>query len=113
MRVPAIAAAVLLGLTTLPADAETRIRSMPPDGGVLAAGQRVDIRVEATADSSEPPRGLKVRINGVDITTKNVLAPGAGGERGAGGTGTDSTVAAGQVATPAPKNTTNFLWRGY
>src|SRR5688572_7945939 len=67
--------------------AETRIRIMPPDGGVLAAGQRFDIRVEATSSTDEPPRGLVVTTNARDITSRNLLEPGAGGERGAGGTG--------------------------
>ena len=80
------AACVCLGV--LPAAAETRIRIMPPDGGVLAAGQRVDVRVEATSDGAEPPRGLTVLVNGKDVTASNVLASGPGGERGAGGTGT-------------------------
>src|SRR5688572_13444269 len=45
---------------TSAAGATTTIRIMPPDGGVLAAGQRVDIRVEASSDGSTPPDGLRV-----------------------------------------------------
>jgi alkaline phosphatase len=86
---------------------------MPPDGGVLAAGQRFDIRVEATSDGAEPPHGLRLTINGRDATTRNLLEPGAGGERGAGGTGTSAALSANQRAVPAPPNTTNFLLRGY
>ena len=96
------------------ATAETRIRIMPADGAVLAAGQLFDIRVEATADGTEPPTRLKVLINGKDVTSGNVLAPGAGGERGAGGTGTDSSVTStADRAGRAAANTTNFLLRRF
>ena len=61
------------------AGAETRIRIMPPDGGVLALGQRFDVRVEATADSAQPPRELTVLINRKDVTKLNILAEGTGG----------------------------------
>jgi Alkaline phosphatase len=98
-------------LGAVPAQAETRIRIMPPDGAVLAAGQRVDVRVEATADGKESPRGLTVLVNGTDITRRNLLAAGAEGERGAGGTGTDAAVPAAQRAGTAPANTSNFLLR--
>lgn len=95
--------------------AATRIRIMPPDGGVLAAGQKFDIRVEASSDTGQPPRGLRLRINGVDITTRNVLDPGGpGGERGFGGTGTERPeLPRHQHARRAAPNTTNFLVRGY
>ena len=95
--------------------AETRIRIMPPDGGVLAAGQRFDLRVEATSDSPEPPRGLRVTLNGRDITARNLLDPaGPDNEAGVGGTGTErSTLPRRQQAQRAPANTTNFLLRGY
>ena len=93
----------------------TRIRIMPPDGGVLAAGQKFDIRVEASSDSVQPPRGLRVRINGVDMTTRNVLDPGGPeGERGFGGSGTDRTDLPPHLrAKRAAPNSTNFLLRGY
>ena len=103
-------AAALLGGQAV--SAATRIRIMPPDRGVLALGQRVDIRVEAQSDTADPPRALLVRVNGRDVTAQNILDPGAGGERGAGGTG-----AAGRNgrrgAARAPANTTNFLLRGF
>ena len=67
------------------AEAATTIRIMPPDRGVLAVGQRFDLRVEATSDTAEPPKGLTVTVNGRDLTSRNILEPGAGGERGAGG----------------------------
>ena len=111
MRATSAAAVLCVCLGVVPAQAETRIRIMPPDGAVLAAGQRVDVRVEATADGKEPPSGLTVLVNGTDITRRNLLAAGAGGERGVGGTGTDAAVPAAQRAAPAPPNTSNFLLR--
>jgi alkaline phosphatase len=87
---------------------------MPPDGAVLATGQRFDIRVEATSDTSDPPGGLRVLVNGRDLTARNLLDPGVGGERGAGGTGaTGPDVAPMLRVSPALRNTTNFLLRGY
>jgi len=104
----------LMGLYVFDAHAATRIRIMPPDRGVLASGQRFDIRVEATSDDANPPRGLTVLVNGVDVTARNILDPGVAGERGAGGTGaTASTIAAAQRAVTAPPNTTNFLLRDF
>jgi alkaline phosphatase len=95
-------------------DAATRIRIMPPDGGVLAAGQRVDIRVEATSDNPQPPRGLRVTVNGRDLTARNLLDHGVSGERGAGGTGAGGAqFPVAERAANAPENTTNFLLRGY
>jgi alkaline phosphatase len=107
---------VLIGLlASADVHAATRIRIMPPDGGVLAAGQRFDIRVEATSDTREPPRRLRVVVNGVDITARNVLdAAGPDQERGYGGAGaTGSSLRANQRAGIAEPNSTNFLVRGY
>ena len=69
----AIFTAVMCGLFAAPrpAGAETRIRIMPPDGGVLAAGQRFDIRVEASSEV-EPPSGLRVFVNGRDVSARGV-----------------------------------------
>ena len=86
---------------------------MPPDGGVLAAGQRVDVRVEATSDGAEPPRGLTVLVNGKDVTGRNILSAGAGGERGAGGAGTEASAGPTHRAGMAAPNTTNFLMRDF
>ncbi len=72
------------------AEAATHIRIMPADGGTLAAGQRFDVRVEATSDGPNPPSGLVVRIRGVDVTPRN-----------SAGTG-----------DKAPANSLNFLLRG-
>lgn len=113
MLTPRGAALALLALLVLPApsaDAATTLRIMPPDGAVFAAGQRFDLRVEATSDTDAPPRGLEVRLDTRDLTAGNVLAPGVGGERGAGGTGTPAG-AAGRPAGPAPARTTNLLVR--
>ncbi|MGH9373016.1 MAG: alkaline phosphatase, partial [Vicinamibacterales bacterium] len=100
--------------TSVVAEAATTLRIMPPDGGVLASGQRFDIRVEATSDTSDPPHGLRVLVNGRDITARNLLEPGAGGERGAGGTGANGVDVLPRLrAAPAFRNTTSFLLRGY
>ena len=69
---------------------------------MLAAGQRFDIRVEATSDTPEPPSKLTVVMSGKDITSRNILDPGPNGERGSGGTG-----------TAAPNATTSTNWSGY
>lgn len=113
MRLATVVAVLSACAGVLPAHAETRIRIMPPDGGVLAAGQRVDVRVEATADGAVAPRGLTIFINGKDVTSSNILARGVGGERGAGGTGTDDGVLPAHGAAAAPPGTTNFLLRGF
>ena len=96
----------------VPAQAQTSIRLMPVTGATIAAGVRFDIRIEATAAAGEAPRGLKVALDGTDITAKNILAPGADGERGRGGTGTpEGYEPARDRAATAPANTTNFLQR--
>ncbi len=101
----------------VPAAGATRIRIMPPDGGVLAVGQQFDIRVEAendAADAAAAPRGLVVLINGREVTAQNLLEPGSHGERGAGGTGAARPeLAARDRAAPAFRHTTNFLLRRY
>jgi alkaline phosphatase len=58
-------------LSASSAPAASTIRIMPPDGGVLAAGQRVDIRVEASSPTSQPPTGLRVWIDDRDVTAQN------------------------------------------
>ena len=96
------------------ARAATTIRIMPPERGVMAVGQRFDIRVEASSDTAEPPRGLTVTVNGRDVTSRNILDPGADGERGRGGTGASgAALTPAQRASKAPPNTTNFLLRGF
>ncbi|NOT28530.1 MAG: alkaline phosphatase [Acidobacteria bacterium] len=92
----------------------TTIRIMPADDGVLAVGQRFDIRVETTAGRTSAPRELTVIVNGVNVTPRNVLDPGVGGERGAGGTGATATaLPPHHRAASAPPNTTNFLLRDF
>jgi alkaline phosphatase len=96
------------------AEAATQLRIMPPDGAVFAAGQRFDIRVEASSSTDDPPRGLVVLIDGQDITAKNLLEPGVNGERGAGGTGASGPdVPAADRVAPAYRHTTNFVLRHY
>ena len=111
MRPGLIAAllAVLVPLVpTATARAATTLRIMPPDGATIAAGQRFDVRVEATGDATEPPRGLQVQLDARDLTPLNVLGPGPGGEKGAGGTGTPAGFS-GRPASTAPARTTNLL----
>ena len=71
--------------------AATHIRIMPADRGVLAAGQRFDIRVEARSDGPARPEGLRVRLGGQDLTGRNDPSADKG----------------------APPNTANFLLRQY
>jgi alkaline phosphatase len=80
-----------LVIAGVPADAATSIRIMPPDRGVLAVGQLVDIRVEATGSISERPGALTVVVNGTDVSARNDPAADRG----------------------APANTRNFLLRGF
>jgi alkaline phosphatase len=109
---PRAAAVALLTLVAAsPVLAETRIRIFPADGGILAAGQLLDIRVEATATGEDPPRGLVVLVNGKEVTQLNTLDAGVSGERGAGGTGASG--AGGRAAGRAPANTTNSLIRDF
>jgi len=102
-------------LTASAAHAATRIRIMPPDRGDFVVGQRFDLRVEATSDAGgQPPRGLKVSVNGADITARNILDAGENGERGFGGTGvTSDALPASLRAAGAPPHSSNFLLRDY
>jgi alkaline phosphatase len=100
--------AVLLSIAA-PASAQTRLRVMPPPGATFAAGQRFDLRVEATATGAAPA-GLVITLDGRDITATNVLAPGAAGERGQGGTGTPDGADI-RPAVAAAATSTNFLAR--
>jgi len=96
------------GLATA-ARGDTRLRIMPPSGATFAVGQRFDLRVEAQGDGAAP-RGLSVTLDGRDITTRNLLAPGLGGELGVGGTGTAPDASA-RPAAPAATTSSNFLLR--
>ena len=58
-------------LVTSPALAATSIRIMPPDGVIIAAGQRFDLRVEATGDGAIRPAGLRVWVNNQELTSRN------------------------------------------
>ena len=67
-------ALLLLFAALLPrsaAEAATTIRIMPPDGSTLAAGQLVDIRVEATGTDGVAPAGLRVWVDGTEWTARN------------------------------------------
>ena len=56
----------------------TELRIMPPDGAVFAVGQRFDLRVEARSGTASRPDGLRVTINGRDLTAKNDPQAGNG-----------------------------------
>ena len=113
-QVGCLVVAIAVSSTPNIATAETRIRIMPADGAVLAAGQLFDIRVEATADGTEPPTRLKVLINWKDVTSGNVLAPGAGGERGGGRHGNRfKRDVNGPLRGPRGGESTNFLLRRF
>ena len=71
MRLRVLALVLLFACPATAAEAATTIRIMPPDGGVLAAGQFVDIRVEATSDGTTAPQGLRVWINDRESTARN------------------------------------------
>ncbi len=74
------AGAAALGLLATPARAQTRIRIMPPDGAVLAAGQRFDVRVEASGAAAGAPAVLQsVQIDGKDVT-RTSAAPAGGAD---------------------------------
>ncbi len=115
MTTLALATALLSTLAPGPnAGSPTTLRIMPPDHATFAVGQRFDVRVEAEGATSEasPPKGLRVFIDGVEVTKKNLLDRGVGGERGAGGTGcTHPSVPANKRAGKAPANSTNLLLR--
>lgn len=100
---------VVLTAIAAPVAAQSRLRVMPPPGATFAAGQRFDLRVEATGSGSAPT-GLVVTLDGRDITATNVLAPGPAGERGQGGTGTPDGAAI-RPAMAAAAVSTNFLVR--
>ena len=100
----------------LPAPAQTRLLIMPPDRSTLAVGQRFDIRVEATGtEGGPPPSGLRVFLDGTELTARNILdAPPGGGDRGAGGTGaTAPALPAHQRASASFAHTSNFLLRDH
>jgi hypothetical protein len=86
----AIGLAILL-TTAASVSAATTVRIMPPDGATLAAGQRFDLRVEATSDSGQRPAGLRVFVNGRDLTSRSDRRAGEG----------------------APDNAAAFLVRGF
>jgi alkaline phosphatase len=108
-----LAFTLMLSLLAVPVLAQTSLRVAPVDGASIAAGARFDIRVEATgAPGGAPPTGLKIVLDGTDLSGRNILAAGAGGEKGRGGTGTpDGYEPARDRAAAAPAHTTNFLLR--
>jgi alkaline phosphatase len=108
-----LAFTLMLSLLAVPALAQTSLRAVPVDGASIAAGARFDIRVEATgAPGGASPTGLKIVLDGTDLSGRNILAAGAGGERGRGGTGTpDGYEPVRDRAASAPAHTTNFLLR--
>jgi alkaline phosphatase len=91
------------------AGAQARLRVMPPSGASFAAGQRFDLRIEATG-SGAAPGGLVVTLDGRDITATNVLDAGPSGTAGGNGAGTPATTTV-RPAAAAAAATTNFLAR--
>jgi alkaline phosphatase len=108
----ALALLVLL-LFSAGAEAQPSLQVAPVDGATIAAGSRFDIRVEATGTpGGPPPSGLKVVLDGRDITNANILEADASGEHGRGGTGTpEGFQPARDRAATAPPHTTNYLTR--
>jgi hypothetical protein len=104
MRYRLLLLPVLVLATAAHAAAQTSLRVMPPPGASFAAGQRFDLRVEA-AGTGSAPTGLVVTLDGRDITTTNVLAAGAAGERGHGGTGTPD----GTAGSPTTRSCTQRI----
>lgn len=94
------------------ASAQTSIRIMPPDRTTVAVGQRFDIRVEATSpggSAAPAPARLRVWLDDTEVTGRNVLDAGSGGQRGASGSGRDDDGRGERPIAPAPANTANFL----
>jgi len=112
-RVRVVFLALFTVTTSSVASAQTTIRIMPPERATFAVGQRFDLRVEATGAGSAP-RGLLVTVDGTDVSGRNVLDGGTGGERGAGGTGASAPgLAPAARASAAPPHTTNLLVRDF
>ena len=107
------ALAAVFVLASVTAHAQTSLSIVPVDGATIAAGARFDIRVEATGvRGGQAPRGLRVTLDGAEISGRNILEAGADGERGRGGTGTPQGYEpARDRADTAPRHTTNFLLR--
>jgi alkaline phosphatase len=82
---------ILTLITVSATDAQTSLRIMPPDGSVLAVGQRFDIRVEATAANGQSSPALRVWANGRDLTSRSDPLAGRG----------------------APNGSASFLFRGF
>ena len=89
---------VWVHLNSVEAAAATSIRIMPAARGVLAAGQRFDIRVEARSDGPARPQGLRVRMNGVDVTSRGDAAA----DKGAPPNSANFLLRAQSIATPGP-----------
>lgn len=97
------------------ATAATSIRIMPPEGASLAAGQRFDIRVEATSDSADAPEELGVTLNGRDLTARNDPAADRGAPSGSAnllvrGVAIDSVGAAVLRASTADGTVAEVRW---
>jgi alkaline phosphatase len=67
------ALAAVLSLSAPRALAALSIRVMPPDKVQLFQHQRVDIRVEATADAGQTVTNFKVTVDGIDVTSRGSL----------------------------------------
>ncbi len=67
-----VVAAVTSG--ALPASAALTLRVTPPDKVQVLQHQRVDLRVEATADAGATVTSLKVTVDGIDVTSRGAFS---------------------------------------
>ncbi|MGL4407018.1 MAG: alkaline phosphatase [Zoogloea sp.] len=67
------------------AEPESGLRIFPPARTELFAGQRFDLRVETQLPATQPPRLLKLTVNGKDLTrafNRRIARQGSGAESG-------------------------------
>ncbi len=76
LGVAAVAAAFVIWANPLRADGIS-VRVTPPDAAQFLRFQIFDLRVEATAAAGSTVSSLKVTLDGIDITSKGRLLPGA------------------------------------
>jgi alkaline phosphatase len=78
LRAVVAAGAATLSIWAGPATAAgITVRVTPPDAAQFLQFQNFDLRVEATGGTGDTVSGLKVTLDGVDVTSKGRLLPGA------------------------------------